>query len=774
MPQRKCSPGILLLRPLLCLLSFLLASTAVQATAVAGRNVSDVLADLQSQGLHFIYSTETIPADLKVEHEPRAQQGIDLAKEILAEHGLALIVIAKSTFSVVRDPSVRPSTASAKPAAVAASNLEEVVVQTSRYTVATDNQGSHAFLTQDQVKSMPRLADETLRAVQRLPGVASNGFSSLNSIRGGEPGETAILLDGLRLFEPFHLKNFLSPVSLLDSRVIESIDVYSGGYPAIYGDRMSAIIDATSIHPAQPRYYELGLSLFHTSGIAYREFMDGRASALVSARRSNVGDLVQFSESDFGKPNYSDAFVRLDYKIDDDSRAAFNFLASRDRIDAIRSSGIERSKAEYENVYAWATLQHDWSGRADSRLIASFTDITNERGGTVDDPGHRRGTVVDDRSFHIGGLRLDNRFDGDRIRHRFGVEVRELWGDYRYRSDVQFEPGFPFPDSPGFSRQRALDPAPQGFESSAYWDGKARLGQRWTVQAGLRLDTQTYDGSGDAEQWSPRLSVLYDLDPRTHLRASWGRFFQSQGINELQVEDGVARFYQAQHADHAILSVDHAFNQQLSLRVEGYKKFYRRIHPRYENLFDPLVLLPEAEFDRVMIDPDSARATGLEVLLRLQSFGDWSGWLGYSWSRTEDLIAGHDVPRSWDQRQAVNLGLSWTHGPWSATVTDSYHTGWPTTVATFSPTATPQVTFGTRNAARFGSYNSLDFRVTRTFTLSRGVLDVFVEATNVLSNENSCCVDYSVRSNSNGVQYLARSIDNWLPLVPSAGVLWRY
>ena len=65
---------------------------------------------------------------------------------------------------------------------------------------------------------MPRLADETLRAVQRLPGTATNGFSSLGSVRGGEPNETAIVLDGLRLYEPFHLKNFLSPVSLLDSR----------------------------------------------------------------------------------------------------------------------------------------------------------------------------------------------------------------------------------------------------------------------------------------------------------------------------------------------------------------------------------------------------------------------------------------------------------------------------------------------------------------------------------------------------------------------------
>jgi hypothetical protein len=34
--------------------------------------------------------------------------------------------------------------------------------------------------------------------VQRLPGVAANGFSSIAAIRGGVPNETAIVLDGLR------------------------------------------------------------------------------------------------------------------------------------------------------------------------------------------------------------------------------------------------------------------------------------------------------------------------------------------------------------------------------------------------------------------------------------------------------------------------------------------------------------------------------------------------------------------------------------------------
>jgi outer membrane receptor protein involved in Fe transport len=425
-------------------------------------------------------------------------------------------------------------------------------------------------------------------------------------------------------------------------------------------------------------------------------------------------------------------------------------------------------------MYLWTTLQHTWSDRADSRLIASFTDIVNERRGTIGAPGERTAWVLDDRSFHVVGLRLENRFDSGLVKHRYGAEIRKLWGDYDYRSQVSYSAGFPFPDSPAIDRHSALRPAPHGYESSAYWDGQLMLAQRWTVQTGLRVDSQTYDGSGDAEQWSPRVSILYELSQRTRLRATWGRFFQSQGINELQVEDGVGRFYQAQHADHAILGMEHAFTDQLRLRVEGYRKYYRRIHPRFENLFDTLVLLPETQFDRVRIDPQSARGEGVEALLRLQTAGAWSGWLGYTWSRVQDRIDGRDVPRSWDQRHAVNLGIAFAHGPWSATLTDSYHTGWPTTELAWSADSPPRTSIGVRNAQRLGHYNSLDFRVTRTFALSRGVLDVFAEASNALSGSNPCCINYSTLRNADGTQVLERNVDSWLPLVPSAGVLWRY
>lgn len=162
-------------------------------------------------------------------------------------------------------------------------------------------------------------------------------------------------------------------------------------------------------------------------------------------------------------------------------------------------------------------------------------------------------------------------------------------------------------------------------------------------------------------------------------------------------------------------------------------------------------------------------------LLRAQS--EFSGWFSYTWSRAQDRIDGADVYRSWDQRHAVSLGVAWNRGPWAVTLAGVYHTGWPTTQLELVSGAAPgkgAVAVGPRNAARYAGYSSLDSRVTRTFALQRGQLDVFVEVSNMLSRENPCCTQYTLTQDASGAAVLERDIDNWLPMVPSFGVLWRY
>ena len=266
----------------------------------------------------------------------------------------------------------------------------------------------------------------------------------------------------------------------------------------------------------------------------------------------------------------------------------------------------------------------------------------------------------------------------------------------------------------------------------------------------------------------------------TRLRASWGRFYQPQAIDELQVEDGVADFQPAPHADHAIISVEQDLTAGIQLRVEAYHKPYGRPMTRYENAFDVLKLMPELQPDRVAISPSSARAEGVELLLSGRGAGSWNWFASYAWSRTTDRIDGVDVPRSWDQRSAVQAGVHWFDRLWDATLAATYHGSWPTTAlhvvqgtdSTGNPVESVQV--GERNAERIGDFRSLDLRVSRRFPLAKGEIDAFLEVTNALGDENACCTQYNVTTTPSGTIDLGASVRTWPELVPSLGVLWKF
>ena len=69
-------------------------ATAANAAPYAGRTVQDVLHELGQSGLNFIYNTQQLPETLTVTAEPSATTPLDMAREILAAHGLALMILS--------------------------------------------------------------------------------------------------------------------------------------------------------------------------------------------------------------------------------------------------------------------------------------------------------------------------------------------------------------------------------------------------------------------------------------------------------------------------------------------------------------------------------------------------------------------------------------------------------------------------------------------------------------------------------------------------------
>ena len=757
-------------------LALLSASPASAAEAYAGRPVSEVLQEWQGRGLTLIYNDQLVSPAMRVQQEPAAATGIDLLAEILAPHGLKLQAVGAGVWSIVvaadHDLPVRDAAAG-----VPAARLDTIVVTASRYVLAREDVGVSTLLVQDELRTLPKLADDSLRAVHRLPGAASNGISGLAHIRGGEEDETRIVLDGLPLSEPFHLKSFFSPVSVLDAEIVGAMDVYAGGFPVDYGDRMSAVIDVRSIVPPAEGIRAIGASLYHTNGLVGGSFDDARGRWLLSGRRSNLADVIKLANSDLGEPRYLDSFSKVEYDFSDATTGALHLLVVDDHIRLNNSEKTEYSSVGDRSAWIWATVGHRWSERLSGQAILSYTNVDNDRDGTVDDPGERSGFVHDHRSFTATNLNLELQQGDEQLLFRYGLELGQLDAHYSYASSLDVSAGNPFPDSPpGLTvRQSILQPG--GSQMGAFLSGRWRMTERLTGEIGMRWDNQTWDKVDGGTQLSPRVNLRYDPDARTQLRASWGRFHQAQAINELQVEDGVETFFPAQRADHLILSAEHELANRMRIRLEAYYKDYDELKPRFENQFDPVVLIPELQTDRIEVAATSGTVRGLELLLNRRGVGPWGWWLSYTWSQADDNIDGVDVPRGWDQTHSFNAGLNWISGPLEVTLAGTWHTGWPTTPVMLGeapPGEVPPVLIGERNATRFDAFKSADLRVAYTFALDKSELLTFVEFTNLLLQKNPCCVEYSVRDTGGGVYTLNRDVDNWIRFAPNIGMLWRF
>jgi hypothetical protein len=310
---------------------------------------------------------------------------------------------------------------------------------------------------------------------------------------------------------------------------------------------------------------------------------------------------------------------------------------------------------------------------------------------------------------------------------------------------------------------------PSGNELAAYLSDRVRLGKHVVMEIGARAASESY--TPDGVNVDPRVNVLWTAGAGTSLRAAWGYFHQPHSIHELEVEDGVTSFHRSQRSEHRVFGIEHDFGAAQA-RIELYDKQLTHLRPRYENLYDRLVFFPELRADRIRIVPERGRARGMEILLRHEGTGPLSGWISYTRASVTDRIDGRNVPRAWDQRDAVGFSVNYRLGArWNFNVAGNYHSGTPTTPVI------AQLENGvlTSAPALFHSdllspYHRVDSRVSHT----RGRFTVFVEIFNVLNHSNVTRVDrFDYLVTADGVETLART-ESVLGVVPSFGATWRF
>jgi hypothetical protein len=676
-------------------------------------------------------------------------------------------------------------------------SLKTIVVTPGQFNIMASEAVTQQALSRREIATVPQLGDDFFRAVNRLPGVSGNDFSTRFTVRGGEYDEVLVALDGLEIYEPFHLKDIDGgAMSIIDVAAVDGIDLMTGGFPSLYGEKMSGVFNIRSRTVSSPTTrLSAGLSMMNARGLAYGPINAGRGSWLVSLRRGYIDYVLKLAGADDEiKPTYYDAFAKLRYRLNERHLLAAHILHAGDDLEYKGQDEDlgDTLLTDYGNSYAWITLWSDLSPTANATTVASVGSVTHNRWGNLFAGGNGIVTdrALDNKDFRFVGLKSDLEIEtSPDLLLRLGFDTRKMWCDYDYLSE-QFS--YTWRSTPTGvvveldnvdSTEALLEKS--GDRTSMYLSARHRLSEVLTAEVGARYDDIGYTGG---EHISPRASFVYSLGPRSLLRASWGKYYQSQGIDEIAVGDGQTDFFPAERAEQRMLGLEHRFENGTQLRLEAYYKEYKDLRPDFRNSFDDIEAFPEVESDRSMVFRNRSVSKGIELFLKRDMGGRFSWWTSYALANIEDDIdfiyfPNDDAygffdtrkPSPNDQRHTFYLDVNYRPSPsWQLNLALQVHSGWPYTDVYMNTIENPDgstryyLQAGEQWGARHDVFSRLDFRVNRYFGLWGGRVNAFVELINVLDHGNVRSYDYSLVARANSIS-MVRDPEYWFGRLPSVG-----
>ncbi|MBC7896908.1 MAG: TonB-dependent receptor [Cytophagaceae bacterium] len=682
--------------------------------------------------------------------------------------------------------------------------LAAVTVAPGAFTFLESVPTARFALSREAIENAP-FGEDLFRAINRLPGLSSGDYGAQFSIRGGRHDETLILLDGLEIYEPFHLKDFNEgALSIIDVETIDGVELLAGGFPAHFGDKRSGVMRITSRTPREDgTHVRLGASLTNAHAMAEGSFAGRRGSWLVSGRRGFVDFLLgMINKKETKAPTYYDAFGTLRYKLAANHSVALNVLTASDRYkfgidgttgfnDTIRTR--ESANNGYGNSYAWLTLRSLLGSHVSVTTLVSAGKVDATREG---DERHvlrpiELYSVNGHRDFTLRGVKQDFSYQAsDRMALDWGFDLRSLRADFDWTNRVTQNPDDPTPDTLGFyPRITTRSKQTSGTTLGAYISDRLHVAGPLTLEAGLRYDRATYTGDRD---WSPRLHGLVQLSPRNTLRAGWGQYRQRQGVADENAFDRLNRYFPSEVSRQWTLGFEHQYVAGGSFRVEVYDKAGSRLRPILRNWKSGLNMFPESSEDRILVYPESNTSRGLELYHERSLGRRLNLRAGYALASVEERLrrvdnvndplklvfdSTHAAPQ--DQRHALNLDVSYRPATnWTLSGALTYHSGWPFTEeigvpvrrrnGTMDLTVRPDTLWGKRLPA----YQRVDVRLTRRRSTANGEFRFFIEAINLMNRENVLGYDVFRVRDASGALRLERDVETWFSILPLIGVHW--
>ncbi|HJL77795.1 MAG TPA: carboxypeptidase-like regulatory domain-containing protein, partial [Candidatus Marinimicrobia bacterium] len=159
---------------------------------------------------------------------------------------------------------------------------------------------------------------DLFRIVQMLPGVQTlNDFSSALYVRGSTPDQNLILLDGITIYNPYHLGGIFST---FNTDAIKEADFHAGGFPARYGGRMGAILHVINREGNTEEFQgNVNISLISSKALIegpLPNYMGIKGSWMIAGRRTYFDQIINaLMGAEGDKSGFKFPYYFYDYQI---------------------------------------------------------------------------------------------------------------------------------------------------------------------------------------------------------------------------------------------------------------------------------------------------------------------------------------------------------------------------------------------------------------------------------------------------------------------------
>ena len=662
--------------------------------------------------------------------------------------------------------------------------LTEVQISADREEATTEVRTSVTKLTPKEMKQLPNVSGESdlAQVLQVQPGVVFTGDQGGQLyIRGGSPIQNKVLLDGMIVYNPFHSIGFFS---VFDTDIIKTADIYTGGFNAEYGDRISSIMDIKTRDGNRKNFSgKLSVNPFGANVLLegpilkMKEGRGGSLSYLVSAKTSyleQTSKLLYSYAGEEGLPfNFTDVFAKLSFNSTAGSKVnLFGFSFN----DNVKFGSVSDYQWNSYGVGANVIIVPQGS----SVLLEPFFNYSNYRIELSE-------TNQPSRFSQIGG------FTGG-MNFTYFLGKNEL----KFGPFLQgFQTAYEFSNSVGarIGGDETFNTTDFGAYAKFKWNIKSKL----LIEPSFRLHYYASLGVASPE---PRLGVKWNVTKWLRVKYAFGLFSQNL-ISANSDRDVVNLFYgfltapenlpnefdgeevsnPLQRAMHNIVGIEVDLGKRVTFQVEGYIKQFTQLSNVNRNK-----LYPESNTDPTIPEIlkrdyiiETGNAMGIDFVFKY-SYKRLYLWAVYSLGVVTRYDGIQEYYPSFDRRHNVNLVAAYTFGKnlnWEASVRWNLGSGFPfTQTAGFyedqqfdngigtdytTQNGSLGVQYGELNTGRLPFYHRLDLSVKRDFEIGKTTLGAVIGITNVYNRDNIFYIDR--------VSY---EIVKQLPILPSLGVSWRW